>query len=229
MAERPPNRLSTRALVGLALGASLAVNAALLALLLWQPGTEPPAGKAKERPKKASSASESESAERSPERIERQLRKQRASVRDLSPEQRVRRLTKQLEPLAEIPQRRVERIARAAEKAAGVETDEGAWQPDPDAEGAFDPDTASVHRIERVDGEDGTRYVWTLVDRAGRTLEHAVPAERMSGPERAAYRIFSLAEENPRLRRLLESARRIAHTRMRARHGAATRPDSAAN
>jgi hypothetical protein len=105
----------------------------------------------------------------------------------------------------------VRKIVPIIERLRGVDRGRK-YEPDPTAGGKFDPNTATLYDIRRTTRGGRTVYVQTLVDAQGRTLTAETPAGQMSEADLRAYRVFLMAQRNPKLRFLLDSAIRIGET-----------------
>ncbi len=120
-------------------------------------------------------------------------------------------LDRRAEALKSIDAGEVQRMAGLIESAMGASPVQRAMEPIASATGAFDADSASLYDITRKTRSDGSVvYEHLLVDAAGRTLRDERPEAQMSPQDFAAFRVFELARENPRLRTLIDLVRRRA-------------------
>ncbi|OQB86892.1 MAG: hypothetical protein BWX88_00757 [Planctomycetes bacterium ADurb.Bin126] len=72
----------------------------------------------------------------------------------------------------------------------------------------------SRHDIRRsFDSRGDTVYIFTFVDKDGRTLTGEVPKSQMTSDDLMAYRIHELARKNEGLRRLIQAATKIHEAR----------------
>jgi len=104
----------------------------------------------------------------------------------------------------------VDAVARTLEQATGVDNPGRAFAPVEGVEGEFRHDTAVLYDIQQVQDADGrTVYRWTLVDADGRSLTNDVTPEHMTVHDMIAFRAFQMSRDNPALRRLMDSVRKI--------------------
>ncbi|MFP4027493.1 MAG: hypothetical protein ACLFWL_06865 [Candidatus Brocadiia bacterium] len=135
--------------------------------------------------------------------------KTKRELGELSNEEKMRRLRRKMKQLERVRPRSIEAIAGAVEAWKGIDSDR-AYAPKKEAEGKFDPDSASLYDIRRLQKKNGeVVYVFILVDRAGQTLTNVVKEENMAPRDLRAYQIFKMGSDNPALRRLIETTRKI--------------------
>lgn len=153
-----------------------------------------------------------------PAAFQQMLATQAAEADSLSDQERLARIQSQTAWLDGRDPARVGRMAEQVSRfVAGGRSIQRAMAPHADAEGAFDPESATVYDIvERRESDGRTVYDWTLVDAAGRTLVAVYEADQMTAQDRAAARVFAMAREHPNLRTLVDAARTIVASRPEA-------------
>lgn len=134
-------------------------------------------------------------------------------VRDMSPQQQMEKLEILKQPLSDIQTERVESIARLAEQGFGADESvrQRRYEPDPNAQGRFDPDTAVLYDIETLTDPDTgfVSYRFVYVDDMGRSLESTRPESQVSAADRRAAQVYAMARDNPQMRALIQTVNRI--------------------
>jgi len=143
------------------------------------------------------------------------IERQERVAAELPAERRLAELRRRLAGLRQIPPDRVDRIARLVERIKQVRSDR-AYAPRPGRADPLQFDTESACLYDIARRRDGQRnvLVFTLVDKDGRSLSYTVEEREASAGDLLAWQVFELARDNPRLRRLVDSARRIIQTRI---------------
>ena len=103
-------------------------------------------------------------------------------------------------------------MAQAVESALGVSQPDRAMEPRDDAEGPFDPESASLYDILKREENGQTTYERVFVDASGRTLRERVEAEHMTPADLRAVTVFQMARDNPNLRFLVDAVRGFAES-----------------
>ncbi len=132
------------------------------------------------------------------------LRKEMQFTQRLTHQQQEAELHRQADKIGKsVRAEEIPAMKRFIESAAGVGG--RAYEPRPDAQGPFDPNTATLYDIaRRVDESGAVDYQITLLDDAGRTLKHAIPESQMPSDMLRAYRVFEMARQKPALRPLVD-------------------------
>ncbi|MBI1335527.1 MAG: hypothetical protein GC164_01040 [Phycisphaera sp.] len=127
-----------------------------------------------------------------------------------SPEAQVAQVERNLDALNKIDGASVRQMAEAIESAMGVQKNGRKYEPDPAATGSFDHETALLYDIAPHTLDDGSPgYRYTLVDKDGRSMTYDTSAGEMTKADLNAARIFDMARQNPQLKPLLDSVRKI--------------------
>ncbi len=115
--------------------------------------------------------------------------------------------------LKQFPAAHVDQAAGVVEYFYGVD-ESRQWAPKAGATGRFDADSSIIHDIRRsFDSRGDTVYIFTFVDKDGRTLTGEVPESQMTSDDLMAYRIHEMARKNEGLRRLIQAATKIHQAR----------------
>jgi hypothetical protein len=152
-----------------------------------------------------------------PAEVQRLIDAQTARISRMSPDEQLAELRGRADYVERLPQANVQAAARVVEAVIAGPAPDRQMAPVAGASGEFDPDTASLYDIvKRRDAQGRVVYDQILVDSAGRTLTHTIPESQMSPQDLRTFSIFEMARQNPNLRALVDTVRRVAEQRMPA-------------
>jgi hypothetical protein len=137
--------------------------------------------------------------------VTKNLEKEDARVAAMSDEDKMAELQKKAGQLSNMDSRAVDAVAATVETVKGADKSR-AYEPQKNATGKFDPNTATLYDITKENRNDDSIFVYTLVDAEGRTMTAERKLEEMSADDMRAYQLFNMSRNNKNMARLLKSA-----------------------
>lgn len=142
------------------------------------------------------------------------IERERRRIERLSTTEQEAELSRRLQDVNRMTREVVVGAAAAVAKAAGID-DSRAYAPRKGVEGPFEVESSVLYDITMRVEEDGqTVYVWTMVDRAGRSITSELPPEMMTPADMIAFRLFEMGRQNPNMGPLLDAARKMGHQKL---------------